>query len=525
MDIFEVQSLIARRRILQPLTYDPTTAWLQVGLYQPGNRSNSASNANAYRSFAVRVSDLVGVSTPHLQNYLLVDTAYGNNLTAVKNDDEHPYQTIDAAIAAANPFDVIIVNPGDYLTFSNIHRPSGAPGTIKYYLRPGANWTMISPSGGVPGCPDVGTSLYIYGEGAIRIGVQPLAVSGDYSGEIVIECDVLKFDFGGFIGLFNTSYLASTTIPQNLSIKCRLFLIGASAPTGIMFALPWQVNVTAERLESTRSGSGAAGVCEFWQWNDFQNAAAAPVQTKSIFNIGEITKIHTFGAQRFMNIVGGNKFNEYYVNANIDYTDHTVGGTGDYPFIFHFQGNGGGGGPNDVKLYYNGVTNIKDAMMVLDQTQDGSKPFVQLKGKVYHEDTLAALFSTPYFIRAIHLELRNDTITSSANNNVVIVANNTTFGGQVDMVSSKIVSTDGTGLAPALISKFGASTSKLRLRDAYLISNGAPCILGAQVGGEPYEMYSAFASYAPINMVNALIVYDPINNKLVVDSNMTDNQN
>lgn len=507
MDIFEVQSLIARRRILQPLTYDPTKAWLQVGLFQPGNRSNSASNANTYKSFAVRVSDLAGVSTPHLQNYLLVDGTYGNNLTAVKNDDEHPYQTIDAAIAAAGSFDVIIVNPGDYLTFSNVMRPGGVAGTITYYLRPRCRWTSINPTGG-SGVADPGTNFAIYGKGNVTFGVSPFVVTGDYTGEIVIECDTLRFAFGSYLLLNNTTHLSARATPENLTIKCRVLQL--NDVTGIMYALPWQVNITADRLESTIYGPGGVGICEIWQTWDYQNSAALPIPIKTVINIGNVIKDNAKGCM-FMNIVGGNTLNENHVNANITQLPHGP----QLAHMFRIQA------ASNSKVFYDGVATIVNSGMVYDQT--GAQPFIQLKGKVYHSDTSASLLHTPYYIQSLKLELRNDTITSSINNSVIIQtyisvgAPPVIIGSQVDLVSAKIVNTDTSGVAPALIYKDGGADSKLRLRDSYLITGGQPCIKGNTPGGEPYEVYSGFAGYAPVNMTNVLAT------TLLIDSNMTDN--
>jgi hypothetical protein len=102
MDIFNVQSLITKKRIVTANDIDPTSSYLQVGVYQPGNKPSNSGNADAYPSYAIPISE---ISSINLKNLIVVDAVYGNDTTAVAAgiyDFNKPFQTIDAAIANAS---------------------------------------------------------------------------------------------------------------------------------------------------------------------------------------------------------------------------------------------------------------------------------------------------------------------------------------------------------------------------------------------------------------------------------------
>jgi len=60
MDILRIQDLIADGRITKLSDIDPTKAYLQYGLFQTGNRSSNSSNADAYKSYVIPLSELLG---------------------------------------------------------------------------------------------------------------------------------------------------------------------------------------------------------------------------------------------------------------------------------------------------------------------------------------------------------------------------------------------------------------------------------------------------------------------------------
>ena len=116
MDIFNVQSLITKKRIVTANDIDPTSSYLQVGVYQPGNKPSNSGNADAYPSYAIAISQIAGNSV-NLKNLIVVDAVYGNDTTAVAAgiyDFNKSFQTIDAAIANAAYGDTLWLLGGSY---------------------------------------------------------------------------------------------------------------------------------------------------------------------------------------------------------------------------------------------------------------------------------------------------------------------------------------------------------------------------------------------------------------------------
>lgn len=83
-------------------------------------------------------------------NALFVDSQFGNDATAIpfslmdstNNPLANKYQTIAAALAAAQPGDVVIVYPGDYVENTNLYANG-----VTYYFYPDANVTSNNATG------------------------------------------------------------------------------------------------------------------------------------------------------------------------------------------------------------------------------------------------------------------------------------------------------------------------------------------------------------------------------------------
>ena len=58
MDQFKVQSLIAQGQIVKAEDVNPDKAYLQVGVFQEGNRQIGPGNANAYAPYAIPLSEV-----------------------------------------------------------------------------------------------------------------------------------------------------------------------------------------------------------------------------------------------------------------------------------------------------------------------------------------------------------------------------------------------------------------------------------------------------------------------------------
>lgn len=122
MDILRVQDLIKDGRVTTLADIDPTKAYLQYGLFQTGNRQNNASNADAYKSYVIPISELLGGPSITIQNknFIGVDPIYGNDAQAAADGNYNPnsaYKSIDVAVANAKVGDTLLLYPGTHITF------------------------------------------------------------------------------------------------------------------------------------------------------------------------------------------------------------------------------------------------------------------------------------------------------------------------------------------------------------------------------------------------------------------------
>lgn len=121
-------------------------------------------NGNSWSLFL----DLEAAPTPpppptviNNKNFIQVDPVYGNDTTAVSNgiyNPNHPFLTVESAIANASVGDLIVCIKGTHNLSSTIVNPQ-----VDFYLYPDA---ILNCSGGVFSKTDGGT-LNIYGEGQL----------------------------------------------------------------------------------------------------------------------------------------------------------------------------------------------------------------------------------------------------------------------------------------------------------------------------------------------------------------------
>jgi len=79
MDILNIQALITRGRIVTSSDIDPTETYVQIGIFQPGNRPSGSGNPDTYPSYVIPLSEIGKV--PSLQQVLDFnhDLVGGNN--------------------------------------------------------------------------------------------------------------------------------------------------------------------------------------------------------------------------------------------------------------------------------------------------------------------------------------------------------------------------------------------------------------------------------------------------------------
>lgn len=59
MDVYNIQTLIAQEKLLQIADLDPNQTYLELGVYQEGNRKIGPGNANSYPSYVVTLQDVL----------------------------------------------------------------------------------------------------------------------------------------------------------------------------------------------------------------------------------------------------------------------------------------------------------------------------------------------------------------------------------------------------------------------------------------------------------------------------------
>ncbi len=87
MDIFKIQSLITKGKIVSSADIDPENSYLQIGIYQPGNRKKGASDPNAYPAFAIPLSEVGGKQVIDVLGSTLysTDPAAGPNFSPINS--------------------------------------------------------------------------------------------------------------------------------------------------------------------------------------------------------------------------------------------------------------------------------------------------------------------------------------------------------------------------------------------------------------------------------------------------------
>jgi hypothetical protein len=111
MDNYTIQTLITQGRVVGSGDVDPANTYIQIGVWQPGNRKRNASN-DAYPSYVIPLSQL-GIG----------NTVWGT-ITGLLSDQ------LDLQAALDNKYD--ISNPAGYITGISSGDVTGALGFIPY---------------------------------------------------------------------------------------------------------------------------------------------------------------------------------------------------------------------------------------------------------------------------------------------------------------------------------------------------------------------------------------------------------
>lgn len=124
MDILNIQALIKEGKLVSQSDINPDETYLQVGVFQPGNRKSGAANPNAYASYAIAVSSILSSSVTwgsiigslssqtDLQSALDGKYSTSNPAGYITSAALSPYLTSATAASTYYP----LTNPANYIT-------------------------------------------------------------------------------------------------------------------------------------------------------------------------------------------------------------------------------------------------------------------------------------------------------------------------------------------------------------------------------------------------------------------------
>ena len=123
MDISNIQALISRGRLVSISQLDPTETYVQIGVFQPGNRQNGSGNPDTYPSFVIPLSEIGKV--PSLQQVLDFnhDLQNGKNYQGTQAGQGNTGQNVNAFGKGA-----ALNNQGDNLNAIGITAGEGNSG-------------------------------------------------------------------------------------------------------------------------------------------------------------------------------------------------------------------------------------------------------------------------------------------------------------------------------------------------------------------------------------------------------------
>jgi hypothetical protein len=492
MDIFNIQALIREGRLVGASDINPTTSYLQVGVFQTGNRQSNASNADTYPSYAIPISEIAGNSVSN-KNIIVVDSVFGDDASAAaagNYDFNKPFQTIDNAIANANNRDTLWLMPGGiYFVNNNLLDKA-----LTIYA-----WSCQLIFEG-PQTGSASTELTIKGNADIYI----------YSGASFNTTPCVYANINIECKLFNTlddvPFLLdsfSNIRPSYFTLKADYLLIQGTFFAFI--ALNYNVNVDVTTLERPVSAAPPFTMGDFW----FTNLSAGPVtgfDTTSRFNFGG-TEITSNNGYSVIKLDFGSPKNKYFVTGNF-IAQNSTAISAPTAIVSHDT--------SESFVEIDATMNLRGVSVYVSR---GGASQAIIKGNIIHDsNTYASDFASCYYIRDGKLKLYAD--TRGRGNQILVVPAVTTLTPQIDINNCKLV--NAGGLNNIIINLQAACT--LRIFNAKFIvdlANTFSAIASTTLLAEVYSLYDNVAMDATIG--NGLGTNSP--NKSIgelTNTNMTD---
>lgn len=472
MDIFNIQALIREGKLVGASDIDPTASYLQVGVFQTGNRRAGAGNPDTYPSYAIPISEISGKSN---KNMIVVDATYGDDATAAaagNYDFNKPFQTIDAAIANAQYGDTLWLISANYSINDGPLLDLG----LTIYA-----WNCILEFASPLASTGVTAELTIKGNATILFGdtgAPTIETSASDYVNINIEC--AQFVANG------TNTLCPLYINNADPTQECFFTLKAdylSYDTGIFFLATnnFSVNVDVALLERNLKNIGLV-MGDFW-FNVLNGNTL--VNTVSRLNFGN-TILTQEEKTNLVNISNGRR-NTIYITGNITSTGPGTGVNSPTAIVY-----------SDTCQNYLYI----DANMVLDTVgayvsrTNSSKTVI--KGNINHINTNTNPYSSCIYLEKGFLKLYAE-ILSTSRNIIYFPVSAIPTATMIDINNCKLVNTVGQ----IFNNVNGAPT--IRLYNATFIVTSVTNSATSNVA-LPVQIYSLYTNKAmdPINITQAL---------------------
>ena len=467
MDIFNIQALIRERKLVTANDIDPTESYLQVGVFQTGNRASNSSNADTYPSYAIAISEIGGNSVSN-KNIIVVDGTYGDDASAAaagNYDFNKPFQSIDNAILNASVGDTLWLMPGSYPILNNLLDKN-----LTIYA-----WSCLLIFRG----PQTGTTFAnLTIKGNADIYILPGGVFNTtfcINANINIECNKLyAFEYVSFF-LDHLDY----SQPCYFTLKANYLYIEGTYFAFI--ALNYNVNVDVTTLQrNAQPVTDPMG--DFWSTN-LGAGTTTGFTTVCRYNISNAF-INSVSGHSLIKLDYGAPENKYFVTGN-----------------FIAENNAGVSAPTAIVSHDSSQSFVEiDATMNLTGVSvycsRGDLSQAIIKGNIIHDaNTYVSDFASCYYIRDGKLKLYAD--TRSISNQILVVPAVTALTPEIDINNCKLV--NAGGLNNIILNLKGVCT--IRMFNAKFIvdlANTFSAIAAATLSAEVYSLYDNVAMDATI---------------------------
>jgi hypothetical protein len=304
-DNSRVNQLIAEEKIVTLSQVDPNNTYVEIGTFNKDNRKFRGDKA--YTPFLLLLSAFSGgppvVLPVDNKKFVRVDSTFGNDLTAQVYNEFLPFQSINAAIAAAVAGDLIVVDPSPFTYFVGGDPFLGGAKPLNFYIMGGADVNFV----GFPSAISLITgsaNITIAGEGTVTFSSEVI-ITGTYTGrftlscaninilsvfrilgvanpEVVITCNKLSMGFVGFFYIHNDDSWFVQTEPSRFFVTANT--VQSSIVLFVIYPGTWEINLKIK----TYSSNIFIGTKDIWCYGSVGIVINYMVTVGTNFVVGEL---------------------------------------------------------------------------------------------------------------------------------------------------------------------------------------------------------------------------------------------